>query len=154
MNKALEGSIRKLLLIFFCFLGFASFSPATAQEFPTGNFKGTGFSVEKNNQVVFESQQLFLFDANLDIKRVSSDMITMTLEVRLKPKANSSEINRMRQDKYRVSWVTKSAGRLICINRNAKCEDGDFFINGDAIEIKAWVSRHNVLETHHYERRQ
>jgi hypothetical protein len=77
----------------------------------------------------------------------------MDLEVQLKPHANAIEINRKKQDKYKVSWVTPSSGNLSCYKKNTKCEDAEFVINGNTIEMRNWVSRHNVWETHYYKKR-
>jgi hypothetical protein len=77
----------------------------------------------------------------------------MDLEVQLKPHANAIEINRKKQDKYKVSWVTPSSGNLSCYKNNTKCEDAEFVINGNTIEMRNWVSRHNVWETNYYKKR-
>jgi hypothetical protein len=47
-------------LAFLCLLGLGNLSNAYAQEFPTGNFIGTGFSVEKKSSGRLQQPEPFI----------------------------------------------------------------------------------------------
>ena len=56
-------------------------------------------------------------------------MVKLILKFWLQAQVNTNEIDRTREDKYRVSWVTGSSGKLSCLNKSSKCEDADFIIS-------------------------
>ena len=133
-------------------LVLASFSNVSAQIFPEGNYKGTGFSVEKNGKVVFDNSQIHSFKSQLKITKISSDEIKFDVSVKLKPKANAAEISERKQDRFKVIWTTDTSGKLQNLHPRLKSDKTNFSFSNSELMIRTWVARHGVWETQYYKR--
>jgi hypothetical protein len=145
--------ITKLIALLFAALTInLLLSTAHAQNFPEGNFKGTGFSVEKNGQVLFQSSQVYSYNSSLKIKSISKDVVKVNLSVRLKPTANAAEIGESREDRFKIIWETDTTGKLQNLSPKLKSDKSSFVFTNEMLTIKSWIQRTGTWETQYYKR--
>ena len=123
---------------------------ALANEFPSSQYYGIGFFVEKNGDVIFSNKDLFSHDANLRISKISPNKYKWTLNVRIQKKADSVPSKLTREDRFRVVWTGKNTGELINLNSKHRDDKSHFKISPDGLIITSWIARNKVWETHVY----
>ena len=125
---------------------------AAAQTFPVGIYSGTGFSVEKNGQVIFDDSKIHSFKSTLKLTNISKDTIRFNLTVKLKPKASAPEISQSREDRFKISWTSATSGQLRNLHPTLKGDRGEFTISDDKLKIRSWIARTKTWETQYYQR--
>ena len=140
------------LLLAFC-LANLPFTTANAQIFPEGNYRGTGFSVEKNGQVLFDNSQIYSYSSSLEVTNISKDVVQFNGSVKIKPKANAAEISDRREDRFKIIWETERTGQLKNLNPRLKLDESTFILEEGKLILRSWIQRHGTWETQYYEKR-
>jgi hypothetical protein len=140
------------LLLAFC-LANLPFATANAQIFPEGSYRLTGFSVEKNGQVLFDNSQVYSFSSSLKVRNISKDVVQFNGSVKIKPKANAAEMSDSREDRFKVIWETERTGQLKNLNPRLKLDESTFILEEGKFIVRSWIQRHGTWETQYYEKR-
>lgn len=136
-NKALI-----LILFLLC-------SPVIATEFPTGTFEGIGFTVEKGSMKITQDD-MYKHESSITITKLKEDEIQTVVTVFLQKTQNSTAKQDKRLDAFKINWISDNSGSLTNKNNAYIGDKTNFIITEDALTLKSWIARNQLLETHIY----
>jgi hypothetical protein len=120
-----------------------------ARKFPTGKFKATESIVEAKDGRTFRASELDLFDCVAHISSIGENRIKIQIFAKLRKTPNHETKQDNRLDYYLVHWSDDSHGKLI--GEDQFKQEANFTIENGLLIMKAWISRHNALETQIYD---
>jgi len=136
--------------IIFILLSFSA-SLSCAADFPIGSFKGVGFIVEKGSKKMTQ-ENLSKFESNLTITKLDNSKVAFKVSVKMQRHPSTPIKTDNRYDVYTVKWDNENTGSLLNSNKQYSDDTSSFKINGNKLTIKSWISRHQLFETHVYEK--
>lgn len=138
--------IKNIVFVYFILLPTISFSA----EFPTGNFKGIGFIVEKGSTRITEAD-MSKHESHLTVTDKGDSKVTFKISVKMQRYPNTRIRSDSRYDVYSIKWDTENSGQLINNNKQYSGDKSTFVIDGRKLIVKSWISRNQLFETHIYE---
>jgi hypothetical protein len=140
--------VKKLFILFL--LGFSGI--ALSASFPTGEYKGVGFTVEKGAMKMTETD-MSKFESNLKIIDKGDSRVAFDISVKMQRSPGMQVRTDRRFDVYQVSWTDENSGQLVNIDKKYSADKSTFLISGNKLTIKSWISRNQLHETHIYEKK-
>ncbi len=135
--------------IMVCFISFSTVS--FGAEFPTGNYKGIGFLVEKGSMKITEAD-MSIHESQLTITKKGESKVAFKVSVKMQRYPNTPIKNDSRYDVYSVKWDSKNSGSLVNNNKKYSGDKSTFVLEGRKLTVKSWISRNQLFETHVYEK--
>lgn len=136
-------------IIFVCFISFSTVS--LGADFPVGNYKGTGFIVEKGAMKITEAD-ISIYESQLTVVKKGKSEVAFKVSVKMQRYPNTQIKNDSRYDVYSVKWDGKNSGSLVNKNKKYSGDKSTFVLDGRKLTVKSWISRNQLTETHIYEK--
>ncbi len=136
-------------IIFVCFFLFSTVS--FGAEFPTGNYKGIGFIVEKGSMKITEAD-MSIHESLLTATKKGELKVAFKVSVKMQRHPNTPIKSDSRYDVYSIKWDSENSGSLVNNNKKYSGDKSTFVIDGRKLTVKSWISRHQLFETHIYEK--
>ena len=138
--------MKNILLIIFCLIGVQ----LSANEFLEGKYKGLGFSVEKDGQLLFSDKKVHSYSSSSEIRKLSSNTYEFIVSVEIQPDKNSKKVTDRRVDSLNVIWRSPTEGKLVS-NYSTYKDDCRFSYQSLILKIDCLTQKHKTLEKQTYE---
>ena len=136
-------------IIFVYLISFSMFS--FGAEFPIGDYKGIGFIVEKGSMKMTEAD-MSKHESQLTVTKKGESKVAFKISVRMQRYLNTPIQSDSRYDVYSIKWDGENSGLLVNNNKKYSGDKSTFVIDGRKLIVKSWISRHQLFETHIYEK--
>ena len=146
MGGKFRIEMKNILLIIFCLIGVQ----LSANEFLEGKYKGLGFSVEKDGQLLFSDKKVHSYSSSLEIRKLSSNTYEFIVSVEIQPDKNSKKVTDRRVDSLNVIWRSPTEGKLVS-NYSTYKDDCRFSYQSLILKIDCLTQKHKTLEKQTYE---
>ena len=132
------------------FLYLISFSTILlSADFPTGNYIGIGFVLEKGSMKINEAD-LNKYESKLLVIKQGKSKVSFTISATIQQYKNSPIKTDNRYDVFIIKWDSETSGSLINNNKTYSSDKSTFIIDGNKLTIKSWIARNQLYETHKY----